>query len=168
MERNPERWEELQACAQADPENLSLHAAMAEIYRAQGDVARARETARLLLREEGDLVPAQLTLGWALRRSGQPKEALRHVDHALAVAPGSVLARVDRALCLLDLGRIEEAEAEAQAALARPAGMARDAVREGEGVRGAGEGGGGTGVFGEGEGEGGRGVVGGRRRRGGG
>lgn len=58
-----------------------------------------------------DRVRANITLGVAYARTGDPARALVHYERALEAKPGSVDVMVHQALALLDLGRPEEAHA---------------------------------------------------------
>ena len=51
-------------------------------------------------------------LGWALKFSGHSKEAIPHIDHAMRLSPRDIFLTgmmTDRAFCLFDLERYEEA-----------------------------------------------------------
>ena len=57
-------------------------------------------------------------LSFALALEGRAEDALRAADRALAIDPGAVAARINRANALRILGRADEALAEAEASLA--------------------------------------------------
>jgi protein O-mannosyl-transferase len=63
--------------------------------------------------------PPRYALGDALRAAGDCTEAVDQYGEAARLAPRETRARVNRALCLVELGRFDEAESELRAALAR-------------------------------------------------
>lgn len=80
------------------------------------------DEARRLLQALAERQPADKfvlrQLGAVLGALGRPDEALGAYDRAMALPGGDVIAGMNRALKLMDLGRIDEAEAEIDAALA--------------------------------------------------
>jgi tetratricopeptide (TPR) repeat protein len=78
-----------------------------------GDFAAADRACRVLLAAQPDFAAGWLTASNARLHCGAAATALEFADRALSLAPGQPRAQVQRAQCLLALGRTAEAEAAA-------------------------------------------------------
>lgn len=104
--------------------------AQAQLWHALVLLGKGDPQAVWRLRQAREIDPAQpwaaRMLGRCLRRSGQPGEALAHLDDAVRLAPDDGRPLVERMLCHAALGRREEARADL--AKARALGLAPEAV----------------------------------------
>jgi tetratricopeptide (TPR) repeat protein len=110
--RTAEAEEALVRFLESDPDFLRARLGLAGILSDRGDHAAAVEVLEgaLALGEEDAEVLRQLAV--ELYRSGNSEEALGHVGEVLEQRPQDFGARYLRALALVDLGRLEEAERE--------------------------------------------------------
>lgn len=105
-----------QAAAAGRPDETTARAALAAVETSLGAVDR--------IDGAGPMALDYLLMGEALQLTGRWAESLALFDQYLEPAardgelPELVIARADRAVCLLELGRLDEALAAAQAALA--------------------------------------------------
>ncbi len=132
---DPERrLKQARLAVQLDP-----HAAESwyELWRASG-YALDDPSIRNALSMRPKYFAALHDLGVALCEHDRPVEALRFLERAIAVNPGSGLARYNRAMALESLGRVQEARSELRAlAQARPQDpLCLDALRRLESIHG--------------------------------
>lgn len=78
---------------------------------ARGDWPAAEAALRELLPDTPDNPSLHYNLGLVLRRQGRFDEALAAIRTALDLQPGHQGALFEQAACLMDLGRLKEAEA---------------------------------------------------------
>ncbi|MEO7438216.1 MAG: tetratricopeptide repeat protein, partial [Candidatus Binatia bacterium] len=123
--RQSERWRDgrtlYEYLVPLAPESARVRVNLAQVYQEAGELERARELYLEVVRlRPNDVATAEAlnNLGNIERASGAAAAALAHVERALVLKPRHVAARNGRALALQDLGRVDEAEAELQAALA--------------------------------------------------
>lgn len=93
-----------------NPADQGLRRLLAQRLRAEGDRERAESMLVEGARASGD-PRAWIALSGSYRTQNEPEKALSAVDEALALSPTSNEARFVRADVLMDLGRIDEAEA---------------------------------------------------------
>ncbi len=76
---------------------------------ARNDLPGAAAAYREAIDAAPDLAGAHTNLGNVLRKEGRPVDALAEYERALQLAPGDPYASYNRALTLVDLGRVDEA-----------------------------------------------------------
>jgi tetratricopeptide (TPR) repeat protein len=86
------------------------------------DLGRYEEAAAELAEAAADDVPAQTLLARVLLAAGSPKRALAAADAAVAAGPTDLPALIARGMALADLGRVDDAAAEAERILRRGRG----------------------------------------------
>jgi tetratricopeptide (TPR) repeat protein len=86
------------------------------------DLGRYEEAAAELAETAVDDAPAQTLLARVLLAAGSPQRALAAADAAVAAAPADLPALIARGMALADLGRVDDAAAEAEQILRRGRG----------------------------------------------
>jgi tetratricopeptide (TPR) repeat protein len=86
------------------------------------DLGRYEEAAAELAEAAVDDVPAQTLLARVLLAAGSPARALAAADAAVAAGPTDLPALIARGMALADLGRVDDAAAEAEQILRRGRG----------------------------------------------
>ena len=100
------------------PELFRGHLLLGETFAVNGDMYRAEPSLRRAVELYPGFPVAQIDFALSLRGVGRCEEALSHFDAGLALDPRSQVARVHRALCLLQLRRLREARQRAVEGLA--------------------------------------------------
>lgn len=95
------------------------HVQQAELL---ADLGRYEEAAAELAEAAADDVPAQTLLARVWLAAGSPKRALAAADAAVAAGPTDLPALIARGMALADLGRVDDAAAEAEQILRRGRG----------------------------------------------
>lgn len=97
-----------------------LRQALAAAYEDLGDYERAREVHLEALELFPDSALSRGMIGTVLAKAGSDAEALVHLDEAIRIRPDDPRLRINRAILLARLGRIDEAIAANEAMLAEP------------------------------------------------
>jgi arylsulfatase A-like enzyme/Tfp pilus assembly protein PilF len=130
-QRNHEAEAELTAIVASRPRLVAAHEQLAQIARRDRRTADAVEQyatiVRILSESEkdpgrrpsvrSDLATAHFNLAFALRESGQERDAIAHYEQALACKPDYVDARNSLGLTLVHVGRVDDAISQYEAAL---------------------------------------------------
>jgi predicted O-linked N-acetylglucosamine transferase (SPINDLY family) len=94
----------------AQPNSVPFRVLMAEALRVAGDDAEEGRILEEAARLDPNAAGPQVLLGGRAERRGDRLAALAHFDKALAVEPGNAEARMRRAMTLVALGRLDDAE----------------------------------------------------------
>jgi Tfp pilus assembly protein PilF len=105
-----------EAAGQGTADTRAL-AYLAEFYRDRKDDAHALPLYEQVWSRDQSQAAVAAALGAYRMQRGNPDEAIRFWNQALAISPGLVLVRVNLAVALLGAGRREEAEAALRKAL---------------------------------------------------
>ncbi|HLG85784.1 MAG TPA: tetratricopeptide repeat protein [Alphaproteobacteria bacterium] len=95
---------------EAQPDSIPFRVLMAEALRIAGEDAEEARILEEAARLDPNAAGPQVLLGGRAERKGDRLTALAHFDKALAVEPGNAEARMRRAMTLVALGRLDDAE----------------------------------------------------------
>ena len=110
IERHDEATALMQQALEKMPDDQGLRAALAKRMVARGDRAGGDKMMEDVARKSGN-PKTWLQLAGSRRTWGDPEAALRAIDEALALSPESEEYQFVRADVLIDLGRLDEADA---------------------------------------------------------
>lgn len=96
--------------ARLAPGDVEIGLLLAMVQAQTGDLSRAEQLLRSLLREHpAEAAALHDALGNVLRLQGHAEAAIEQYDTAISMAPAMPSTHANRALCMHDLGRFEEA-----------------------------------------------------------
>jgi tetratricopeptide (TPR) repeat protein len=98
VRRYREAQEQLEISARITPRDADTRHSLGLVLDAEGDLTHAIEEYREAVKLRADFALANLSLGWALVRSGQREEGLAHLKIAAASAEAPVRERAQRML----------------------------------------------------------------------
>ena len=103
---------DLQTALKQRPEDAELHYNLGRAYAVKGNLKEARAELQKAIRQRVSYLPPRLALADISLKEGVPAEALRFADQVLLRSPGHQVARLQRAVALMGLGKFDNARSE--------------------------------------------------------